>query len=541
MMRIAFYVRVSTYQQVQTQTIAQQLDRLRLHCEQHGWSWVEEQIFRDDGYSGASLSRPGLQRLREAVKEGQFDRLLITAPDRLARKYVHQVLLLEEFEQAGCTIEFLDHPMGQTPDDQLLLQIRGAVAEYERSLIAERMRRGRHHKYLAGTLLPWTTPPYGYCLDPDHPRSPAGVRLDAAQAAVVAEMFAQYLDLGQTLSGLAKQLMARQIQTPSGGTRWGIASIRSILTNPAYTGVVYAGRTQVRQSRRRRSPLAPVGKRSSGYSATPAAEWTLVGHIPAIVTQEQFEQVQAKLATNRQMAKRNNHAHQYLLRALVSCGLCRLACSGQTRRRYSYYVCAGKWHVTQSYQAARCRSRLIPMRSLDEVVWSDLCTVLTQPEIIRQELERCVGGAWAPQEAQARRENVRKGITQLEQQIERLTEAYLAEVLSLEEYGRRRQEIERRIEALRTVQQQLAQQIARQHDLVQIATQIEDFCARVQQGLAQATFEQKRQLVELLLDRVVVTNEEVEIRYVIPTSPRSETIPFYQLRTDYCGTLSSDL
>lgn len=157
-MRIAYYVRVSTFQQVQTQTIAQQLERLRQQCQVQNWPWLEEQIFRDDGYSGASLKRPGLQRLRDAVTQGQFDRVLVTAPDRLARKYVHQVLLVEEFEQAGCTIDFLDHPMGQSPADQLLLQIRGAVAEYERSLIAERLRRGRRHKYQAGTLLPWTTP-----------------------------------------------------------------------------------------------------------------------------------------------------------------------------------------------------------------------------------------------------------------------------------------------------------------------------------------------------------------------------------------------
>jgi site-specific DNA recombinase len=260
--------------------------------------------------------------------------------------------------------------------------------------------------------------------------------LEPAEAAIVAELFAQYLEQGQTLAGLAKELMARQVVTPSGGTRWGIASLRCILTNPAYTGVVYAGRTHVRQIGRRRSPLAPVGKRSSGTSPTPAAEWIVVGHIPAIVTQEQFDQVQAKLEANKRLARRNNHAHHYLLRALVSCGRCHLACSGQTRRRYSYYVCAGKWHVTHSYQAPRCPSRLIPMRSLDAVVWDDLCTVLTHPEVIREALERTQGGAWAPQEAQARRENLRKGITHLERQIERLTEAYLATVVPLEEYGR---------------------------------------------------------------------------------------------------------
>ena len=128
-MRIAYYVRVSTLQQVQTQTIEHQLDRLRTYSQACGWEWREEDVFRDDGYSGASLTRPGLDHLRDQVAGAHFDRVLITAPDRLARKFVHQLLLMEAFERAGCQVEFLDRPMSQDPHDQLLLQIRGAVAE----------------------------------------------------------------------------------------------------------------------------------------------------------------------------------------------------------------------------------------------------------------------------------------------------------------------------------------------------------------------------------------------------------------------------
>jgi site-specific DNA recombinase len=184
-MRIAMYVRVSTQTQVQAQTIEEQLARLQKHCQGQGWTWTERSIFRDDGYSGASLSRPGLERLRGEVASANFDRVLITAPDRLARKYVHQVMLIEELEQHGCPVDFLDRPMSHTPDDQLLLQIRGAVSEYERSLIMERMRRGRQYKYRAGALLPWTQAPYGYVSDPDRPRCPANVRLDGPKAALV--------------------------------------------------------------------------------------------------------------------------------------------------------------------------------------------------------------------------------------------------------------------------------------------------------------------------------------------------------------------
>ena len=184
-MRIAIYGRVSTSHQVDHQTIEQQLERLTAHVRAHaaeGWALDPAHVFRDDGYSGAVLARPGLDRLRDAVKAREVDRVLVTAPDRLARNYVHQMVLLEEWAKAGCAAEFLDRPMSDDPHDHLLLQIRGAVAEYERTLIAERMRRGRLAKLRAGLLLPWTYAPYGYHLSPDRPRDPRGVTTDPAEA-----------------------------------------------------------------------------------------------------------------------------------------------------------------------------------------------------------------------------------------------------------------------------------------------------------------------------------------------------------------------
>jgi site-specific DNA recombinase len=540
-MRVAIYVRVSTYQQVQTQTIAQQLERIRTHSHAQGWTWDVSNVFRDDGYSGASLTRPGLDRLREQVASGCFERVVITAPDRLARNYVHQMLLIEEFERYGCTVEFVDHPMSKEPNDQLLLQIRGAVAEYERTLIAERMRRGRQHKYRAGLLLPWTRPPYGYTMDPEHPRALAGVRLDAVASTIVQELFARYCEEGQSLAGLSKQLMAQHIPAPRGGARWTHSSLRRILTNPVYTGVVYAGRTRVRPIGKRRSPLAPIGRRPHGALTTPPEEWIVVGQIPAIVTQQQFDQVQAKLATNGRFARRNNRSNQYLLRNLVSCGRCRLSCVGQSGKCYSYYSCAGRAHPIFSCRDHKCEARLIPMRQLDEVVWADVCAVLQHPDTRAQALGRAQRGAWLPQELQARRANLHKAHTSLSQQIDRLTQVYLEGLVGLEEYRRRRQEMEARLSSLAEQAHELERQADRQFELGQVVAHIRDFCARVGQGLEQASFEQKRQLVKLVIDRIVVRDEEVEIRYVIPTSPQGEHTQFYHLRSDYCRTLPSDL
>ncbi len=388
-MNHAMYVRVSTPRQAQTQTIEQQLQRLHAAFSTRDWPVSSALIFRDDGYSGASLSRPGLDGLRAHVARAEVTSVLITAPDRLARKYVHQVLLIEEFEQAGCSIEELDRPMSQDPHDQLLLQIRGAVAEYERTLLTDRMRRGRQAKLQAGSLLPWTKVPYGYRVDVDRPRDPAGMRVEPREAAIVAELFAAYLESGQSIYGLTKHLLALQVPTAAGARHWNPSTIRNILHNPVYTGKAYAGRTRARVPRSRRSALLPIGQPGSSRTMTPATDWTFVTDVPTIVSQAQFDAVQEKLAHNQQFARRNNTAHTYLLRALVSCGVCQRAALARTNGGNAYYVCRGKTQRGISGTPEPCPARYVPAGQLDELVWQDVCTVVQHPEVIGARCSAC--------------------------------------------------------------------------------------------------------------------------------------------------------
>src|SRR5215211_1210986 len=190
MMRAAIYARVSTPRQARDQKVDEQLERLKGYVEHKSFTLQREHVYLDEGYSGSRLNRPDLDALRDAASMAEFEVLLVTAPERLARKYVHQVLLIEELQDRGCRVEFLERPMSQDPNDQLLLQIRGAVAEYERTLITERMRRGRLAKLRAGQLLPWMRVPFGYRTDPAHPRDPQGLRVEEYEAAIVRQMFA---------------------------------------------------------------------------------------------------------------------------------------------------------------------------------------------------------------------------------------------------------------------------------------------------------------------------------------------------------------
>ena len=134
--------------------------------------------------------------------------------------------------------------MSDDPHDQLLLQIRGAVAEYERNLIADRMRRGRRTKYRNGTLLPWTMAPYGYILDAERPRDPSRVQVDPGKAEIVKQMFTWHTEPAllpeasqqRSLYWITKQLSEDQIPTPTGEGRWNVATVRGILRNPASSG-----------------------------------------------------------------------------------------------------------------------------------------------------------------------------------------------------------------------------------------------------------------------------------------------------------------
>lgn len=355
----------------------------RRRCREIAGRRDSENIFRDDGYNGASLNRPRLDQLRDRVRRSILHRVMITIPDRLTRNYVHQMVLMEELERGGCCVEFIDRPMSQDPHDHLLLQIRGAAAEYERVLIAERMRRGRQLRLRSGTMLPWTLPPYGYRSAPDCPRDPSSVHVEPVEGAIVKELFQRYLREKEGLLGLAKHLLGLGLPSPRGNPRWSAASLRGILTNPVYTGKVYIGRTRSRPARTRRSATHALGKPARGQDATSSEQWVLAGAVPALITEEEFERVQAKLALNQKQAAGNNKAHPYLLRALVSCGACHSACiSRTTNGGHSSYACRCLSQPIHSLHDQRCRSRDIPADQLDTIVWRDLCDLMMHSDCI---------------------------------------------------------------------------------------------------------------------------------------------------------------
>jgi site-specific DNA recombinase len=159
---VAFYARVSSEQQTSTQTIRSQVAALRQRILEDGLVLLPEHEFMDEGYSGATLLRPALEGLRDLIATGVLDCVYVHSPDRLARQYAYQVLLVDEWQRAGVAVIFLNRALGQSPEDDLLLQVQGMVAEYERAKILERSRRGKRHTAQAGLPNVLSGAPYGY-------------------------------------------------------------------------------------------------------------------------------------------------------------------------------------------------------------------------------------------------------------------------------------------------------------------------------------------------------------------------------------------
>jgi len=513
---VAAYARVSTERQAEQQTIEQQLAALRAYAQVQGWALTDEQVYRDDGWSGARLDRPALDRLRDAIGRAQVDTLLIASPDRLARRYAYQVWLLEEFARAGCTVVFLDRPPSDDPQDALLVQIRGAVAEYERTVIADRTRRGRLAALQAGRLLPWSRPPYGYRVDPQAPRDPAGIAPDEEQAAVVRQIFGWYVEDGLTLHAIARRLSAAGTPTATGRSGWGPTSVGGILRNTSYRGVAYGNREQ-RVPARRRYPLSGrVARPAGGVSAGPRPTDTWIAvPVPALVTPEVFAAAQERLGRNRAWSLRNTQG-EYLLRRLVSCRRCGRAECVSNNGRYAYYRCLPRAGGHAADTPARCQEQSLPTAALDAVVWADLCRVLSDPAVLDEAVRRAQAG-WLSDDARtARQHDLRRQRATLDRQRQRLIDAYAAGAVTLEELQARVRALETRLADLVREEQQLAVSAEQQAQVAVLATQVEAFRATIAQGLDQASFARRRELVELLIDRVLVDPPGVEIRYIIP-------------------------
>lgn len=342
----AIYTRVSSDRQKEDHTIASQTAALIEYAQMHSYVVPAEWVFQDEGYSGATLVRPGLEALRDLAAQGQIVAVLVYSPDRLSRKYAYQVLLAEEFSRCGVELVFLKSPAGTTPEDQLVVQFQGMIAEYERAQIAERSRRGKRHKAQQGVVNVLSGAPYGYHYVKKSDVSAAYYEVIEAEAQVVRMVFAMYTQQQLSINAIAHQLNRRGISTRTGKTRWERSTVWGILRNPAYQGKACYGKTERRPRQPITRPLRQRNRlptRDSANHERPRQDWIEVS-VPALVNESVFALAQEQLQKNKHFSPRRTKKPT-LLQGILICQQCGYAMyrssGGKTQRPLYYYRCLG--------------------------------------------------------------------------------------------------------------------------------------------------------------------------------------------------------
>src|SRR3974390_2120297 len=293
----AIYARVSSDKKKEENTIASQTAALKEFARDQGYDVPRDWIFEDEGFSGASLVRPGLERLRDLVAEGQVELVLFYAPDRLSRKYAYQVLLIEEFARLGVETQFVKAPNAQTPEERLLLQFQGMIAEYERALIAERTRRGKRYRAKAGSVSVLSVAPYGYRYVKKTEHSQGYFVVQESEAQLVRQIFELYTQQRWSLGAIGRYLDEQHIGTRWGKGPWQQTTLLGMLRNPAYQGQAAYGKTQNCPSQKR----TRVARQRGGFSPRGSkkrvdkSQWIEMA-VPALVSPETFALAQERLA-----------------------------------------------------------------------------------------------------------------------------------------------------------------------------------------------------------------------------------------------------
>ena len=517
----ALYARVSSDAQAQEQTIDSQVADLRNQAVQDEVSLIESNCFLDDGVSGSTLNRPALERLRDTAYVGGFQRLYVHSPDRLARKYAYQVLIVDELQKQGIEIVFLNRAIGASPEEDLLLQMQGMFAEYERAKIMERSRRGKRHGATRGSVNVLSAAPYGYrYIKRSEGDGQATYEINEEQAAVVRQVF-QWVGRDRLSIGeVTRRLTASDTKTATGKDWWDRTTVWGMLKNPTYKGFAAFGKTRI-------GPRRPQLRTQRGHSKTPrrtgstydtdASEQVLIP-VPSIVSEELFAVVEKQLTENRQRGRERKRGAKYLLQGLLQCKCCGYAYYGKKvsrssakgKSQWAYYRCVG----TDAYRFGGvrvCQNKQVRTDKLDEAVWQDACQLLRHPKLLRKEYERRLA---SPQESDSLT-LLKKQLATAQRTVERLIDAYTDGVLDRGEFDPRLERARQRVEKH---QQQLdahEHESREQASLREALACLDDFTSSIDTNLESADWELRREILRTLIDRVEIEEGQLRIVYRI--------------------------
>ena len=517
----AIYARVSSARQKEDQTIASQTAALHEMAERSALEVPPEWIFEDEGYSGATLIRPALERLRDLAAQVPIEVVLCYSPDRLARRYAYQALLIDEFARVGTEIRFVNGPKGETPEDELLIQFQGMIAEYERAQIAERSRRGKAHRARTGTVNVLSGAPFGYRYLRRSETADARYEIIEEEALVVREMFRRYAEDQSSIADLTRWLHAEGISTHTGKERWDRSTVWGMLRNPAYAGRAGFLKTMRFEQRARVNRTA----RQQGHSVSrhpmtrprSEEEWITIT-VPAIVSEETFDLVARRLEDNRRFASRNAKEPSLLmgLVACQSCGYAYYRTSTRTKKRKLYYYrCLGS--DDYRYEHGRiCENKPVRADYLDDLVWGQVTALLADPTLVQAELDRRLAELRHANPATAERTRLELDLARTTKGIERLVGAFQEDLLTLDELRERMPALRAKATSLSGALASLDAQLLDRETYLALAENLEAFLSRLRETSEAATVEDRQKVVRSVVKEVLVGPEHVVIRHSIP-------------------------
>jgi site-specific DNA recombinase len=489
----------------------------------------KEWIFEDDGYSGSILARPGLERLRDLVAEGLIETVLVYAPDRLSRKYAYQVLLLEEFGRCGVETIFLRSAGGENPEERLLLQFQGMIAEYERAQIIERSRRGKRHRAKTGCVNVLSGAPYGYRYVRKTDAAEAYYAVIESEAEVVREVFELYAKELRSIGAIARHLNQGGVPTRFARGPWERSTIWGMLRNPAYQGTACFGKTERVPRRKITRPLRQKGgfsTRSSANREREPQEWIAVP-VPALVSAETFAMAQERLIENKRLSARRTKIPT-LLQGLLICGQCGYGLyrtsTKTSKRQVQYYRCLGSDRY-RHLRGPACQCRPIRQDYLDELVWEEVVQLLNEPELVRAEIERRIQESQSSDPVQQRKLRLERELKRIASQLDKLLDAYQEDLIGLGDLRNRAPELRRRQAAIEKELEGVALQALEKSRLTQLNASMENFLAALRQSAKNLEVVERQKVVRLVIKQIVVDGDTLTIHHSIPISRSNEGQP----------------
>ncbi|MCI0869970.1 MAG: recombinase family protein [Chloroflexi bacterium] len=505
----AMYARVSSDRQEQEDTVQSQLAELRARVKEDSPPQCEE--FIDEAYARDNLMRPGLDRLRDLVGQGDIDRIYIQCPDRLASG-AKLVILVDEFHDSGVEVIFLKGSVEETPEGKLLLHMQGAIAEYERTKIAERTRRGKLYWAKQGAMVGGHAP-YGYRFIRRTDTERARLEVDEFKATVVRQMYSLLVEDHLSTRGIARKLTDQGIPTARGANQWQPTAVDRILKNSVYKGkFIYCKTEAIAPSRRlTQDPYKQI--RKTGRKTRPEEEWIVIP-VPAIVDESIWDQAMAQLSRNSLHSKRNSR-QPYLLRGLIRCPRCGATYSGHATNGVRRYRCT-QTDSSVSSTGRRCRPGSFTAGPVEQAVWEAVAEALKQPHILVAEYERKLTGLGSLDAFEQERKQLSVALNRLAVQEDRVTEAYVNEAMELDRYKTEMEKLRERRTGLEVMENQLGRRAKQEQDANAGLRYLEEFCHRISDGIESLSFEDRQKLLRLVVERITVEDNNVRIETIIP-------------------------